>query len=185
MDEDEPIVMKVFYSYANKDQAFRDELENHLRNLSEQGIITSWSNHNINAGEEWAKVINANLDDADIILLLISSDFISSNYCYRVELEKALAKQRAHEADVLPILLRHVDWKGSRFSHLPVLPANAKPVNAWPDRDEAFAEVVKGITQVVQDRVVREYLQRAQELLSGEQPERALIACENALQIDP
>jgi tetratricopeptide (TPR) repeat protein len=185
MVEDELITMKVFYSYANKDQALRDELEKHLGNLMRQDILTSWSNCNINAGEEWKKVINANLEGADIILLLISSDFISSNYCYSVELEKALAKQRAHEADVLPILLRHVDWKGSLFSHLPVLPSNAKPVNAWSDPDEAFVEVVNGIAQVAKKRAGQKYVQRANELLSKQEPEKALISCEQAIQIDP
>lgn len=85
------------------------------------------------------------LDEADIILLLISSDFIHSDFCYSVELQKALEKQRAGKAEVLPILLRQVDWEASPFSHLSVLPANAKPVNIWPNLDEAFVEVVKGI----------------------------------------
>jgi tetratricopeptide (TPR) repeat protein len=180
MVEDELITMKVFYSYASEDQTLRDQLEKHLGNLTRQGIITSWSNRNINAGQEWKKTIQTYLDEADIILLLISSDFFSSDFCYSVELQNALERQRKGEAEVLPILLRPVDWEQSSFSHLPVLPVNAEPINTWPNLDKAFLEVVKGI----KESVVRKYLQRGQKLLSREQPEKALIVCEKAIQVN-
>ncbi len=185
MGEDEPIVMKVFYSYASEDQALRDKLEKHLENLGRQGILTSWSNRNINAGEDWEQKIIANLDEADIILLLISSDFFSSAHCYDVELPKALEKQRSGQAEVLPILLRPVDWEESPFSHLPVHPANGMAINTWPNLDAALLEAVKGIKQVVKKRAGQKYLQRANELLLKQEPEKALISCEKAIQIDP
>ena len=143
--------MKVFYCYAREDKELRDELEKHLRTLKRQGKITSWHDRNISAGQDWEKEINSNLNAADIILLLISPDFMDSDYCYSIEMKRALERHHNNEARVIPIILRPVDWEDEQFSQLQVLPAEGKPVNSsrWFNRDEAFADIARGIRKVV------------------------------------
>src|SRR5690242_9935490 len=103
---------EVFYSYAHKDEALREELETHLSMLRRQGHISGWYDRNIDAGIEWAQEIDEHLNTAQIILLLISADFLASDYCYSVEMQCALQRHEAREARVIPIILRPVSWEG-------------------------------------------------------------------------
>jgi len=130
--------IKVFYSYAHEDKMLRDELEKHLGTLKRQGQITSWHDRDISAGMEWEREIDVHLNVASIVLLLVSPDFISSEYCYSIEMTRALERHNAREAWIIPIILRPVDWDDAPFSKLQVLPANRKPITSWPNRDEAF-----------------------------------------------
>src|SRR5215472_6110261 len=98
--------VKIFISYAHKDEALRDELEKHLSLLQRQGFITSWNDRQILPGTEWAYAISEHLNTAQIILLLISSDFLASDYCYSIEMERALERHEAGEAYVVPVILR-------------------------------------------------------------------------------
>ena len=141
--------IRLFYSYAPKDESFRRELEKHLSMLRWQGLIAEWDNRNISAGTEWAREIDSHLNAADIILLLISSDFLASDYCYSIEVKRALERHDAGEARVIPVLLRPVDLEGTSFSKLQALPTNRKPITKWPKRDDAFLDVVQGIRRVV------------------------------------
>src|SRR5437660_11111355 len=106
-----PKVIKLFYCCAREDIALRNELEKHLGPLRRQGQITSWYDQNISVGKEWKREIDANLNTADIILLLISPDFMHSDYCYSIEMKRALERHENREARVIPIILRHVDWE--------------------------------------------------------------------------
>ena len=139
----------LFYSYCHRDENLRDELEKHLSILQRQGHIDQWHDRRIGAGEEWKGSIDEHLKNADLILLLISSDFLASDYCYDVELDLAMKRHEATEAKVIPVFLRSCDWEGSRFANLQGLPVDARPVTAWPDRDEAFTMIAKGIRQAV------------------------------------
>lgn len=78
--------IEIFFSYAHEDEALRDELGKHLKLLERQRIIKAWHDLNITAGEEWKNAINTNLESAGIILLLISADFLASDYCYDIEM---------------------------------------------------------------------------------------------------
>ena len=100
------MALEVFYSYSHKDEALRDELEKHLALLKRQGLITNWHDRRIGAGDEWRDQIDAHARSAQIILLLISADFLASDYCYDVEMKLALERHAAHEAVVIPIILR-------------------------------------------------------------------------------
>lgn len=140
--------IKVFFSYADEDTSLQSKLANHLTSLKRQEVITVFHYKNITAGEEWGKVINTHLESANIILLLISSDFIASDYCYDVELKKALERHESGEAQVIPIILRPSDWKQSLFGKLTPLPSEGKPVTTWQDEDEAFLDIVNGIRKV-------------------------------------
>ena len=99
----------------------------------------------IGAGQEWEGQIDEHLNSARIILLLISSDFIASDYCYDIEMRRAMSRHEAGEACVIPIILRPVDWEAAPFSKLQVLPTDAISVKQWGDRDEAFLNIAKGI----------------------------------------
>src|SRR6516162_5075560 len=136
-NEQAPI--EVFYSYAHEDEALRHELNKHLSILQRLGLISSWHDRQIVAGTDWAKAIDSHLETASLILLLVSSDFLASNYCYGVEMKRALERHQANEAQVIPIVLRPVSWEGAPFEHLQALPTDGKAVTTWSNQDEAFA----------------------------------------------
>ena len=142
--------VKIFYSYAHEDEDLRDELEKHLILLRRQGVITQWHDRQITAGQEWRGQIDEHLHTADLILLLISADFVASDYCYDVELMRALERHKRGSAIVIPIILRPVDnWQSAPFGGLQALPQDGKPVTTWEHQDEAFADIVQGIRRTI------------------------------------
>jgi len=141
--------IRLFYSYAHEDEALRERLETHLKLLKRQGVLQDWHDRDISAGSEWAQQISAQLETADIILLLISPDFIASDYCWDVELQRAMARHEAGEAVVIPVVLRETDWTGAPFGKLQALPRDAKPVTRWADPDAAFVDIARGIRKVI------------------------------------
>jgi hypothetical protein len=143
--------IKIFYSYSRKDLNLRNTLEDHLSALREAKRIETWHDLELEAGTEWEPVILHKLDTADIILLLISSSFLASKYCYGTELKRAIARHDAGTARVIPIILRPCDWNHDYvpFSKLNVLPTHATPITKWEDRDEAFAIVAQRIRETV------------------------------------
>jgi tetratricopeptide (TPR) repeat protein len=151
---DKPV--ELFYSYSHKDEELRNELENHLSILKRQGVIAGWHDRRIGAGKEWEGQIDAHLNSAAVILLLISSDFLASDYCYDVEMRRALERHDAGEARVIPVMLRAVDWKGAPFGKLQCLPTDAEPVTSWPNLDEAFRDVAQGIRKAVEELLAAE-----------------------------
>lgn len=112
----------LFFSHSHADEALRDQLEKHLSGLRRQGIITSWRDRRIDAGSDFADAINENLEKADIILLLVSPDFIAPEYCSEHEMKRALARQREGSARVIPVILRPCDWHGLEFGGLLATP---------------------------------------------------------------
>src|SRR6266568_1087976 len=148
---DSSIPVEVFYSYAHEDEAFRNELEKHLSLLRRQGLITAWYDRLILSGTDWAQAIDEHLERASVILLLISADFLASDYCYGIEMKRALERHQANEARVIPILLRPVDWNSAPFGYLQALPTDAKPITTWRNRDAAFTDVAAGIRRVIED----------------------------------
>ena len=112
-------------------------------------MISAWHDREITAGREWAGETAAALDRCKVILLLVSADFLASDYCWDVEMQRALARHDAGDARVIPVMLRPVDWEGAPFAKLQGLPKDMRPVTRWPDRDEAFTDVAKGIRRAV------------------------------------
>jgi tetratricopeptide (TPR) repeat protein len=145
------MAVEVFISYAHKDRKIRDELAAHLSNLRNQGIIRNWYDGDIVPGTEWKTEIMQHLRDAHIILLLISSDFMASSFCYSIELQESIARHEAKQARVIPILLRPTDWEGAPFANLQMLPSGGKPITKWKIHDDAFQDVVDGIRRTIQD----------------------------------
>ena len=110
---------EVFCSYSHRDERLRKQFETHISLLKREGHITLWHDRKIGAGREWADQIDEHLNTADIILLLISPDFIASDYCYELEMKQAMQRHAAGEARVIPIILRKVDWQKAPFGKLP------------------------------------------------------------------
>jgi len=140
----------VFFSYSHKDEALRDELETHLKLLQRQGVILGWHDRRILPGSEWDHEIDHRLEQARIILLLVSADFMASDYCWDIEVERAMARHHAGEATVIPIVLRECDWTSAPFGKLQGLPKDVIPVVKHRDRDTAWADVARGIRAVAE-----------------------------------
>lgn len=142
--------VSLFFSYAHSDEKLRDELAKHLKLLERQHVISTWHDRSIAAGSEWNDEIDDHLRRADIILLLISADFLASDYSYEVEVETALARHARGEATVIPVILRPVDWKSSKFGKLQALPRDGKPITTFENQDTAFEQVTLGIRAAIE-----------------------------------
>ncbi|WP_437873036.1 TIR domain-containing protein [Sorangium sp. So ce363] len=142
--------IRLFFSYSHEDEPLRDELENHLALLKREGLLESWHDRRIIGGEAWAGQIDEHLDEADVILLLVSANFLDSDYCFNNEMKRALARHDAGKASVIPVILRPTDWQSASFARFQVLPRDARPVTSWPDRHEAWTDVARGIRRAVE-----------------------------------
>jgi hypothetical protein len=147
--------VSLFISYSHKDQALREELDKHLSILKRLGVISAWHDRQIAAGAEWRGAIDENLLSAQVILLLISPDFMASDYCYDVEVKCAMERHEAGAARVVPVILRQIMWDQAPFAKLQALPSDAKPVRTWEDQDAAFDDVARGIRSVVESIATR------------------------------
>ncbi|ABW26990.1 COR domain-containing protein [Acaryochloris marina] len=142
--------LQLFYSYSHKDEGIRDQLETHLKVLQRRGLIQNWHDRKILPGTDWKNELDRNLEQADIILPLVSPDFIASDYCYEVEMSRARDRHDAKEAILLPILIRPVDWNSTSFCDIQALPSDLKPVTKWSDKDDAWLNVMQGLKRVIQ-----------------------------------
>jgi hypothetical protein len=142
--------LSLFISCADADEPLCQQLVAHLSQLRRQGLIVDWYGRQILPGARWAEEIDAHLEAAQIVLLLISPDFLASEYCYNVEMRRALQRHENGETQVIPIILRPVDWKGAPFGRLQCLPHDGRAVTEWDNRDAAFHDVVRGIRTVTE-----------------------------------
>lgn len=138
---------RIFISYSHKDEALRAELEKHLALLRREGAIELWSDHRILPGSEFDQDIAQALEEAQIVLLLVSADFLASDYCFGVEMRRALERHDAGQAAVVPVILRACDWKNSPFKHLNALPS--REIAKWASPDDAFLNVVQGLRKLL------------------------------------
>ena len=143
------IPVKLFTSYAHKDESLREELDVHLAMIRRQKAVEIWNDRGIDPGEEWDESIKQELESADIILLLFSPYFLASRYIYEKEMATAIKRHEDKSAIVIPIILKKCDWKATEFKKLQALPLNSKPINTWDDQDEAFYDVASGIKRVI------------------------------------
>jgi TIR domain len=141
--------LALFYSYAREDELMRAQLEKHLRMLRRQGLISEWHDREIVAGEDWSKQLNKHLETASVILLLVSVDFLVSDYCYDLEMQRALERHSRGEARVIPIILRPCEWHKAPFAALQALPRDGKPVTMWDNLDSAFLDIAQGIRKAI------------------------------------
>lgn len=145
---------QVFISYAHEDEVLQQELVKHLQLLERSGLISTWHDRKIGAGNEWSGEIDQHLNGADVILLLISVDFLYSGYCWDVEMKRALQRHRSGEARVIPVILRPVIYERCPFSFLQPLPKDGKPVTSpkdWFSHDAAWVDVAEGICKAIEE----------------------------------
>ena len=143
--------IEVFYSYVQEDEPVAEKLRRHLALLKRQELITDWYAGKVIPGKEPSEQIKEHLDSAKIILLLISANYLFSDYHDLVEVKRAMERSRADDAIVIPILLSPTDeLEKAPFGKLIVLPRNRKPISKWSDKDEAFAEVAREIRAAVE-----------------------------------
>ena len=144
--------IEIFICYAHKDESLMRELEAQLGTLVQQGFIKIWHDRKIIGGAEWKQEINKHLNSAHIILLLVSANFIGSEYSH-IEVKRAMERYDAGEAHVIPVILRPVSWRGSSFGQLKPFPKDGRPVTSslWHNQDEAFFDIVEGIEKVVEE----------------------------------
>jgi pimeloyl-ACP methyl ester carboxylesterase len=135
----------LFFSYSHKDESLRDQLAVHLAMLKRQGLIEAWHDRRIRAGDEFDRTIDEWLERADVILLLVSPDFLASQYCYDVEVQRAMERHHQRAARVIPVILRPCDWKNALFAKLQAAPKDGKPVTSWANRDAAFLDIARQI----------------------------------------
>jgi hypothetical protein len=147
--QEKPI--SLFYSYSHRDEALRGELEAHLSCLRRSKLISEWHDRMIGAGDQWKAQIDQQLAAADIILLLISADFIASDYCWGEEMTKALARHQLGEARVIPVILRPCRWQKTPLGSLQAVPRDGKPVSEWSNHDAAFDEIATAIERTIAD----------------------------------
>ena len=140
----------VFVSYAHEDEALRKKLSDHLGGLRHGGYIEDWSDGQVVPGQEWAPEIIRRLDEADIILLLITSSFLGSEFIGRVELTKALERHRHGDAIVIPVILKPADWQSAGLAGLQALPQDAKAVSTWTDHDAAYLDIAHGLRRAIE-----------------------------------
>lgn len=140
---------KLAFSYSHRDESLRLELETHLAALQRQGLIDTWHDRRIQAGQDFGAEIDRNFEEARVILLLVSPDFIASDYCYNVEMKRALARHDAGSAKVIPVILRRCHWHDLPFGKLLATPPDGKPVIEFPSLDAGFYEVVGAVKQAL------------------------------------
>ena len=105
----------------------------------------------IGAGEEWREAIRTQLGRADVILLLVSPDFLASDFIFDEELATALKRHERGSARVVPIILRPCAWQRSPIGQLQALPKDAKPITTWSNRDSAWTNVGDGLHRLLED----------------------------------
>ena len=140
--------IKVFYSYSHADESHREALEKHLATIRRTGLVTEWHDRCIQPGGEWEAEIDSALRHADVILFLVSADFIHSDYCYGIEVGVAMERHREGAARVIPIIVRPVDFLGTPFAELQALPTDAKAVTTFTNEDEGWLDVALGVRAV-------------------------------------
>src|SRR2546429_576860 len=145
----------IFFCYTHEDEKLLKKLKTHLRPLQRQGLIDIWHDRDISAGREWEREIDKQLNSAQIILLLISPDFMNSDYCYSIEMQRALERHERGEARVIPIILRWALWKETPIGKLQALPKAGKPLTDRGRRtlDYALCDVAEGISTVIKELV--------------------------------
>lgn len=141
--------VQVFISSAIEDTVYKDKLLTHLAPLQEQQLIEAWDDEQLVAGTVWSKKIKNEIENAQVILLMISPDALSSEYIRHQEIEQALKRQVLGKAVVIPIIVRPCFWKVEKFAHLQALPTNVEPISKWKDEDAAYLDIVEGIVKAI------------------------------------
>lgn len=148
--------VNVFASYSHHDEGLWNELQKHLAVLRREDLISCWHDRRITAGRDWNAEIDTNLRESQVVLLLVSADFVNSDYCWDVELKEALEMHQRGTARVIPIILRHCEWQHTPFGKLLAVPTDGKPVTDFRPRDKALLQIAKAIRTVANELTLRQ-----------------------------
>ncbi len=163
--------MKVFFSYSHLDEPIRNQLEVHCAMLKRNGEIEAWHDRRILGGEVFDGVIKHELEQAGIILLLVSPHFLNSDYCFSVEMTRAIERGKNGSAHVLPIIAEECDWLSSPLSKLKALPSDGKPLSKHANVNDGYLEIVQEIRKIIGHRQERSKLPA-----DAKQPDQVVIA---------
>ena len=181
--------VKIFICYAREDEQLLTKLKAHLSPLQRQGLVETWYDRDISAGTEWAKEIDKNLNEAQIVLLLVSPDFMASDYCYSNEMKQALKRHEQGEVQIIPVILRPVYWQETPLSQFQALPTDGKPVIGydWHTPDNALLDVTLGIREVISQiqEVTSKLISEGILFLVNRRPADALASFEKAIRLNP
>jgi hypothetical protein len=148
--------LSIFISYSHADEDVRNALVKHLEPLKRMNLVSTWDDRQIAAGGRWDREISEALNTADIVLLLVSIDFINSEYCYDIELQRALTRQDEGSARVIPIICRSCLWQHAPFAKLQALPGDARPIDTWPTKDEPLTSVADAIRGIASEMLAKQ-----------------------------
>lgn len=149
--------MEIYISYSRADDRMKRSLLTHLAALRRRGFVEIWDDNNIVAGKDWRSIIDDRLHRADIIVALISPNYLASDWCMEIEAPVAVRRAEGGEARLIPVLLKKCDWHYSVFSKFSVLPKNSKPINEWSKREKAYYEVASGVMGAVEELIREGY----------------------------
>jgi hypothetical protein len=172
--------VRLFFSYSHKDERHLNTLKTHLSGLRRRGLIEEWHDRQIAPGQEWDKAIDENLQTSEIVLLLVTPDFMRSEYVNEKEIKRAIEKHERGEARVIPIIVRPVDWEWAPFGKLQALPRDAKPITTWSNRDNAWLDVSRGIHRAI-EALTQEFSKSVRS--SEQEPKAASIGRRGTAQI--
>ena len=144
--------LSIFIAYSHADESLKNDLLAHLDPLRRVGLISIWHDRKLVAGDDWKKSIGDSLEGADVILLLVSANFLTSDFCYSKEMKRAVEMHKGGEVVVVPVILRPCDWKHAEFAILDIqaLPTDAKPVTRWENQDEAFLDIAEKLKPLLE-----------------------------------
>jgi hypothetical protein len=166
---------RVFISYARVDMDFLARLEAHLMPMVREGLVEVWHDQVIKPGADWASDIEHHLDTADIVVLLVSADFVASVFCFEKELTEALRRHRDEGVRILPVIIKPVDFKQLAFARFDALPRNIQPISTWDNLEAAWLDVALGVRTVVEDIHGSRASLPAQRISSPEETQRSSL----------
>lgn len=141
--------MKAFISYSHQDEKYLKRLETHLVQIKREGILQSWTDNEINVGENLSDTISDELSSSDLFIALISPDYIASNYCYEKEFETALEMLSKKEIIIIPVICEPCDWTNTPFKNLLAVPKDGKPISEWANENTAYVSVTGSIRKLL------------------------------------
>jgi len=139
----------LFISYSHNDERWADRLRDHLAALRQEGLVEDWYDRKIQPGENWEEAIATELNRSNVIIPLISANFLASEYCTGVEMTRAFEMHGRGDTRIVPVILRAVDWERTSFGGLQALPRDGKPILSHRDCEQALRDVARGIRRSI------------------------------------
>jgi hypothetical protein len=143
--------ISIFYacSSSKEDLQLQEEIGKQLGFLRKQKLIDEWHSGKLEAGAEREAETRRRLENAQVILLLVSADLLASEDDSIIV--RAMERHREGTAIVVPVILRPVEWQETAFNGLVALPDEGRPITSWSNRDDAFLSVAKGIRKIIEN----------------------------------